>query len=253
MGGHRSGFDWSEKINKLNEFSTFEEVESHVLHNPIPFLDCRIIDSFRDGDEGLVDLVALHYRPSDCPDYMVPCHIFGDSNCFPCCLSLICFHTEDHHVEMRVRLVYEGVQNWRQYINNRYMNKGASIVRGRGGSCEAISLYSSAYAAENYNIQNVFQAEILEIRKPGAWCGLWQLAEAANVLHRPVKSVFPDMYTINMRKDFDREFLCLNNAYNSRPHIYLMWTAMHVSERNQQTGHETCQPNHFVPLLSSVR
>ena len=248
IGGSRLDYNWDEKLVLLNSFTNFEELLNHVDHNPLPFLDARISTKFTTADNEFVDPVSLHYRPSDCPDYYVPCRILGDGNCFPRTMSHICFRTQNHHVEMRVRLVYEGVHNWRQYINNRYLAKGASVIYRRAGPCHQIALYSSAYDPQHYSLETLYKKEVMDLRTNGTYCGLWQMCQAANVLKHPIKSVFPETYTQNMRLDFNRDFMCLNNAYNNRTKIYIMWTAMQVDRRNPNN----CNPCHFVPMYNNV-
>ena len=101
-----------------------------------------------ESDRDRLDLVALHYKPADAPQDFNPCKIYGNGNCFPRTLSFICFHNENMHMEMRVRLVYEGVLNAKYYLNNRYLYKGLNIVYRRAGPCKQLAMYSSAYTGQ---------------------------------------------------------------------------------------------------------
>ena len=80
--------------------------------------------------------------------------------------------------------------------------------------------------------------------RDGTYCGLWQMAQAANVLRRPVISVYPNELHEGMRLDFNRTFYCVDNRYNERQPVVIMWTPMQVAENSL--------PVHFVPLLKAV-
>ena len=73
--------------------NTFEELTEYVKKNPLPFLDYHINDTLSETERDHLDLVALHYRPTDAPQDIVPCKISPDGNCFPRTLSYICFHS----------------------------------------------------------------------------------------------------------------------------------------------------------------
>ena len=47
-----------------------------------------------------------------------------------------------------------------------------------------------------------------------------------------------------MRLDFNRTFYCIDNKYNDREAVVIMWTPMQVSA--------TSYPIHFVSLLKAV-
>ena len=54
--------------------------------------------SEEDGDN--LDLVALHYCPSDAPEGYAPCKIGTDGNYFPRTLSFISFRTQEMYTKM---------------------------------------------------------------------------------------------------------------------------------------------------------
>ena len=84
--------------------------------------------------------------------------------------------------------MYEAVVNAKYYISNRYLSRGCNIVYRHGGPCKQIAMYSSCYnLCEQLDIVNIYKTEVLEIGKDRSYCG--QLAQASNILHRPVMSV----------------------------------------------------------------
>ena len=243
VGGSSLEFSWSQKLTKLASFTSYSDLQEHILHNPIPMFVGRVSAIFMPEDNELVDAASLHYRPIDCPSNYTPCSIIGDGNCFPRTLSFLAFHTQECHIEMRVHLVYEAVLNASLYLSNHHLGRGATVVYNHG-VLGTMAIYSPGYTA-NSDIHDCYKKEVMLIAHEGSYCGLWQLAQAANVLHHPIVSVFPEINGRYVKHDdFNRKFACANNAYNQRGYLYIMWTSMQVSENNI--------PNHFVPLLLTV-
>ena len=243
--GNRSNYHWQHAQNKLSSFTSYPDLKDYVLKNPIPFFDCHINSILSEEDRENLDLVALHYCPPDAPEGFAPCKIGADGNCFPRTLSFISFRNEEFYTEMRVRLVYEAVLNVKDYISNRYLSRGCNIVYRRGGPCKQIAMYSSSYnPCEELDIVNIYKTEVLDICKNRSYCGLWQLAQCCNILRRPVMSVYPEGLHDGMRLDFNRLFYCIDNKYNHREPVVIMWTPMQVSRNSY--------PIHFVPLLKAV-
>ena len=86
--------------------------------------------------------------------------------------------------------------------------------------------------------------ESMQIARDGEYCGLWQLSQAANILRRPVYSVYPTELHEGMRLEFNRKFMCIDTRHNNKNSVYIMWTLMQVSKNSY--------PVHFVPLLKAV-
>ena len=87
------------------------------------------------------------------------------------------------HIELRVRIIYKAVLNMNYYLINRHLSRGCNIVYRRGGPSKQLAMYSSSYSAQEVlNIPEVYKQEVLEITKDSAYCGLWQMAQAANIL-----------------------------------------------------------------------
>ena len=122
--GCREDYNWENVWDVLANMNTFEELAEYVKKNRLPFLDFHINDSLSENDRDHLDLVALHYKPNDAPQDLVPCKIYADGNCLPRTLSFICFHSENMHTEMCVRLVYESVLNAKYYLSNRHLAMG---------------------------------------------------------------------------------------------------------------------------------
>ena len=68
--------------------------------------------------------MALHHLPNDAPDGFAPISIEGDGNCFQRTVRYILQKDQAPHKEIRVRIVYEAVQNMAKYVDNDYVSIG---------------------------------------------------------------------------------------------------------------------------------
>ena len=92
------------------------------------------------------------------------------------------------------------------------------------------------------DIRNAFQAELLQIRKPGAFMGICQFHMAAQVLKRPLGSIYPTGTNLRVWGHMNRMILPLDDAFTGRTPVYIMWTTLHMYSRAYEV-------KHFVPLL----
>ena len=244
VGSHED-YAWQDVQAILQSFNNYAELSEYVKMNPLPFFDCHIDLTLHERDRQHLDYVALHYLPDDAPQGYAACKIGSDGNCFPRAVSFICFRNQNMHCEFRVRLVYEAVLNGKHYLNNRYLSRGSNIVYRRGGPCKQIAMYSPHYnPAEELDVVKIYKQEVMDLIQDGTYCGLWQMCQSANILRRPVMSVYPGNLHDGMRLDFNRTFYCIDAKYNDRDPAIIMWTPMQVSENSF--------PIHFVPLLKAV-
>ena len=243
--GSREDYEWEDVQAIFDSYSDFSELQEYIKKNPLPFFDCHIDLVLSESDRDSIDNVALHYLPDDAPQGLSPCKIGKDGNCFPRTLSYICFRNQRMHTEFRVRLLYEAILNAKHYLSNRYLSKGCNIVYRKGGPVKQIAMYSESYnPSEDLDVVEIYKKEVMKTAEDGNYCGLWQLCQAANILHRPVMSVYPTELHEGMQLEFNRTFYCIDNKYNEREPIVVMWTPIKVSKNSY--------PIHFVPLLKAL-
>ena len=243
--GSRDDYSLEDVQAILSSYSNYEDLSEYLKKNPLPFFDVNIDLILHDHDRSHLDPVALHYIPHDAPQGFAPCKIRGDGNCFPRTLSFICFRNEYMHHEFRVCLLYESILNAKYYLSNWYLSRGSNVVYRMGGPVKQLAMYAESYNPnEELNVIDLYKKEIMQLAKDGSYCGLWQLCPVANFLHRPIKSVYPSELHEGMKLDFNRTFYCIDNKYNDREAVVIMWTPMQVSA--------TSYPIHFVPLLKAV-
>ena len=192
-----------------------------------------------------LDLVAMHYMPTDMPSALAPVQIEGDGNCLPQTISYLLSKSQEMYTEIRVCIVYEAVRNIDKYLDHIYVSKGAHNFYECGTLPDQYAQYSDYYNPHaTFNMMRLYKEEVLDICKDGALMGIWQIFQIANVINRPVCSVHPNIGNPNVREDLHRTVYCIDDTYNQCPALNIMWTPMQVNAGQQ--------PCHFVPLLQVV-
>ena len=185
--GSREDYAWKDVRAILHAFNDFDSLQNYIKRNPLPFFDCHINLQLSERDRQNLDLVALHYIPVDAPKGLAPCKIGSDGNCFPSTLSFICFCSEEMHIESHVHLLYEAILNAKHYLSNHYLSRGCNIVYRQGGPVKQIAMYASSYNPnEPLDVVKTYKKEVMDLAQNNTYCGLWQMSQAANILHRPV-------------------------------------------------------------------
>ena len=194
-----------------------------------------------------LDMVALHHIPDNAPQRIAPLSVEGDGNCFPRTISYLLSKSQSRYMEMRVRIAFEAVINLDSYLDNNYVSVGAHNCYNCATLPEQYMQYSANYipnTAIPLDVLDLYKKEVMDIRKDGAFMGIWQIFQAANVLKFPIRSVFPSIGNINVIKDLNRTVYCIDHGNNAKHAVNIMWTPMQV---------KNSRPCHFVPLLKVVR
>ena len=114
--------------------------------------------------------IAEEFFPKDGQCDCVPVHTIGDGSCFPRALSHAVFGTQEHHRELRIRLIYEAVTNSSLYLNSNYLRLGTSIQDNAAG---AFALYTgdetiTTVRMTRAQIFNVYKNDVMRISNPVA-------------------------------------------------------------------------------------
>ena len=192
-------------------------------------------------------MVALHHIPNDAPQRVVPISVEGDGNCFPRIISYILYKSESKYHETCAHIVYEAVINMNSYLDNIYISIGARNFYDCATLPEQYVQYSDNYIPNTgieLDVVALYKQEVINITKNGAFMGIWQVFQAANMLKRPIRSVFSKIGNENVIKDLNRTVYCIDTRYNAKSHINIMWTPMQI---------QNSRPCYFVPLLQVIR
>ena len=240
-GDAQDNFDWKKVLEDVQKMDSYHDMEEYITD---------IVDEHRlDGHiqsfkkHFVIDNVALNEMPRDSPKNVFPVTTVGDGNCFPRSISRAIFGTEDHHKEIRTRLLVELVKHKRLYLSEEFLSNGTSF-RTDSTFAEMYATFSGQHLKMTRGnveeiIEKIFQNEMLALRWPGTFMGMWQVWAASSVISRPIRSVFPERGREIFRGNFNRRVVPIDITKRRRDALNIMWTP--------------CVPHgevqHFVPLL----
>ena len=195
-----------------------------------------------------VDEIARDLLPEDIPDRRLPVRVGADGNCLPRCGSVHAFGSEDHHDEIRARIVIELTKNEDIYLNSRHLAKGTSLNDHDATKLPGcFAAYSPEYTAGDPvtedAIRRIYQQEVLHISRKNAFMGIWELFALASILKCRLFSVYPVRGNPSVRQDLHRQIY--PNGDPLHEDVYIMWT---ITRGKLRARHWV--PNHFVPLLA---
>ena len=102
-----------------------------------------------------------------------------------------------------------------KYLDHNYISVGAHNLYEHGTLPEQYAQYSDNYNPHaTFNMQRLYKEEVLDICNDGAYVGIWQIFQIANVINRPICSVHPNIGNPNVRADLHRTVYYIDNAYN---------------------------------------
>ena len=255
-------FNWKKMLDKLHKVRSYNKIVQLVHDNVLPPIELN--KKYQQSSDDKTDPVAMHFFPNDHPPNVVPTQTLGDGNCFPQALSNALFRTQNRHVEIRVRLVFEAVLNEQFYLSNEYLSLGVqgrlpARPNWRAPSTTVVSRYCM-YSGDDYvtgyrmsveEMRGVYCRDIVRIGRKGGFMGIWQFHQAAEISKNPICGVYPDgkgkvKVNVNLRLDMNRVFLTNNPAFHNMRPIYIMWTPISVLSK-------AFDVNHFVVLLEPYR
>ena len=157
----------------------------------------------------------MHYMPTDVPSGLVPMQIEGDGNCFPRTISYLSSKSQAMYTEIRVCIIYEAVQNIEKYLDDIYISVGATNFYEHGTLPGQYAQYSDNYNPHTtFDMVRLYKQEVLDICTDGAFIGIWQIFQIANVVKRPICSAHPNIGNQNVREDLHRTVYCIDNTCN---------------------------------------
>lgn len=126
-----------------------------------------------------IDEISMEVRHTDAKEQgLLPTTIVADGNCFPRTLSMLVYGNQFHFQEMRGRMMYEGVQNFSEYLKHHYLAHGARHKYKKAKLMEIFAQYSDEYVAGTKTtpklVKKVLEKELLSVSKNSSYCGIWQ-------------------------------------------------------------------------------
>ena len=245
-------FDWNDVHRKLLHCKSFHELKLSAksqLKKVPPLPDKFVGDKSVSGDS--IDNVAMTFFPADTPQRFL-CHhpvITGmDGNCFCRSISRLVFGSQEHHLQIRCRIVMDSVMKVVDYTDHNYLMRNCSHIHRR---CSNIASYYCTYSGVKQvgnrdstiqGIQSVFREDVLRIRNLGEYCGLWQFHSAANVLNSKITMMFPSKHIrLDVRVDHHREFWPHNIKKMRDKELGLLWTSCFQEPKDSDSDDERQQ------------
>ncbi|MES9906221.1 MAG: hypothetical protein ABW168_26520, partial [Sedimenticola sp.] len=248
----QTNMDYGEKLysryidNTLKKCKTFDELQvqcQNIIQPPIHGGLRYILE-----DKLCVDVNSMDLCPSDIPGPInqYPVIVKAEGDCLPACGSVFAFATEGHTDEMRVRIIVELATNVDYYLDENNLIKGLTEDVKQTDVKTSCAMYSDEYipgvALNDTTIKDIFENEIMKIRKRKSFMGIWQVFGLASVLQMPIYSVYPVLGNPRVRKHLHRRIE--PRVASTEDVAVIMWTTTRTDLTNTHWV-----PNHFVPVL----
>ena len=257
---HRSDsqFDWDMVSHELDSCRTYVEVVRVVRRYILP--NIRLNRKYRQTVHDVICEIAMVFFPSDHPPNLVPNYTYGDGNCFFRAVSHALFGTQERHVEIRVRVVFEAVLNESLHLSADYLSLGMKHIAPARPNLRTPSttivtrycLYSGdesirGHRLNRMEIQHVYRQDVMRISKRNKYAGIWQFHQAAEVAKMPVATVYLEKgVNPNLRLDMNRIIRPRNPAFHNKIPIYIMWSPLSKTSKAHNV-------KHFVVLFEPLR
>ena len=178
-----SQYDWMKLNKKFIQCAMWDRLQTIVKEEMGQLLSlpgCFIGDTAVDRDQ--VDIVAKKGIPSDILQRFnvhYPICIVPDGNCFCRSISQLVYGSEDHHVEMKCRIVIDSVLNLKNYTDHDYLMR---CVNHEHKNCSNIAGYYCCYSGVKNvgnrdeslkGIQSMFREDVMRICSLKEYCGPW--------------------------------------------------------------------------------
>ena len=92
------------------------------------------------------------------------------------------------------------------------------------------------------DIRDVYQLELMGIRRDREYRGVWQLHQSAVAFQRPLGSIFPYPASTSLCDELNRMIMPLNSVFDTKQPVHVQWTPM----SEERHASDVC---HFVCLL----
>ena len=241
----REMFDRDESIQDITRIA---RENMKTLNTKYPFPNSLYCDSAV-ANPDKIDVTSSAIYPDDAPSNQFPQSVYGDGNCLFRSFSLLCFGSEDKHIEMRCRAVLELLCNTDFYLSTE-------MLANEKNKKKTLGYISAICLSDTFESRDIMEGFIDSIRQStiiGNWdsVSFWHLTALASVCRRRVRSIYPASqvnisYKSKLRYLLNRLILPneQNQSADEQNILYIMWTNLQLT--NKRT---TWQPNHFVPCL----
>ena len=230
-----TNFDWMNLLEEMQKCYSYATLESALKERWLPPLKTNYKNTVMANDK--VDGLSTFLYPSDGPERKVPITTVGDGNCLFRSFSHLVFGTEERHIELRIRAIQEGIKNKNVYIDDEYLYKG-SLRRHPTVTISDLYCMQTPSYENRLSKDRIYERDLVRIRQPRAWTGMFQIYQLSNVLKRVIRVVYPEVSQM-IREDMNR-FIYPIEMTDIDDTLDIMWTS---------SNNVTLNIDHFVPLM----
>ena len=128
----------------------------------------------------------------DCPPGLIPIYTIGDGNCLFRAISKVIYGHENCHVEIRVQSVIELALNADSYLNKDFISKHFEHVDDSSMTyIMTVSLPGVSLHKEDFNLETVFQNEVMKYTSCGVYGSLLHILSLVNVYSNSCAIIIP--------------------------------------------------------------
>jgi hypothetical protein len=199
-----------------------------------------------------VDDTALELMPEDLPSHVrtegqphFPIVVEGDGNCLCRVGSVLMYGTEDHHLEVRLRIAVEMILFRDIYLDEEHLSKGLPDTQRLTPAM--VAQFSDRYVMQHLDansVQTIYLQEVHQVLKPAEFMGTWQLFALASVLKHPIFSAYPQLGNPSVRRDLHRVIMPREEADSRTKLPVILWSSCRGDMKS-----EHWIPNHFTVVL----
>ena len=140
--------------------------------------------------------------------------------------------------------------NCDMYLDDDYLSLGSRHLNRREKRPAVYCMYSGDREVMNLRlnprtIKNVYHKDVVKISRDGAYMGIWQFHQGAEVVKCPLGTVYPQNTNDFVRADMNRIILPSNRNWHEKDPMHVMWTPMSKKDK-------TFEVRHFVPLFKPM-
>lgn len=208
--------DYIEDYDNVLQF--FHEHDDEV--NMFNFIDLIQNSETAKFSKEEIDEIGKKIFPDDTKD-LEPIKCLGDGNCLYNAISMLLIKSNELHLELRIKTVYEIMMNRLNYDIAKYSNYSAASSNG-------------------------FEDDIIKSLRKGSYSSIRHVSALCEVLNCNVVSIYPKVNSgLVNRSALHTTFEPLINSFKTK--IKIMWSHTVNSQINLQNW----SPNHFLPCVNT--
>ena len=235
---------WIDVANDLEKSNSYQDLERRVQKVTLEPSIQMDKTSFPLGQNTVHDLTKELY-PTYLPKGYDPINAYGDGNCLPRSISLIGYGNQKYFREIRAMLAVLGVRYKEFFLDNTFLNLGSNfdidLAEYYAITSESYTIHARSGEWSREKIERIYETEVLNSTRRGNYCGMWQVYQAANILGRPIMSIFQHPGMIEeFRRRTNRMVYPIRIHKREREPVAVMWT-----KSRKDVHHE----DHFVPIF----